>query len=337
MPDPQIITCEFSLFDQGRTYTGHHRKYVLENAMAISVDPEIRERIRLRECLGFYGHGRRVMAKKMRIGEVETVKLPDGTTIVVNNIPSNVTRALDIRSDGTIYHQQEVLDSEPGRIVAQLHASKIGGFSWACPGADGGRVKPTSLTGFEGFDYVHAPGFSGNRGYVTESAEGAAVTQDQILECVSRVVGDDKKAEEYLKAWQADAILEAADLRERLISADAGVADTLAALDMKTAEFEALTAQERAAVLRAQETEARLNGLVTLIAESAPFFIPDDVMHAMMEGDFAKARGIFESAERIDFSQFPIGKPRKGAPKEAPNAKPAEDKTWGSIGRAWDL
>lgn len=337
MPDQEIIRCEFSLFDQGRTYTGNHRKYVLENARAIAVDPSVMERIRLRECLGFYGHGRRVMAKKMRIGEVEAIKLPDGTAIVVNNTPSNVTRALDIRSDGTIYHEQEILESETGKIVSQLNGSKVGGFSWACPGADGGRLKPTTLTGFEGFDYVLNPGFSGNRGYVLESADGVTVSQDLILECVSRVVGDDKRAEEYLKAWQADAVLEAADLRERLILADSNMADTLATLEAKATAYEALTKQEQVAVKLAQDAEARLKGVVDIIVESAPFFIPDSAMHAILEGDFTKARGIFESAERIDFSQFPIGKPRKATPKEAPAIQKSEDKAWGSVGRAWDL
>lgn len=331
----EIIKCEYSLFDQGRKYTGNHRKYVLENAQAIAVDPAIRERIGLRECLGFYGHGRRVMAKKMRIGEVEAVKLPDGTSIVVSNIPSNVTTALEVRGDGTIYHEQELLDTEPGRIVAQLNTSKIGGFSWACPGTDGGRTKPTTLAGFEGFDYVLNPGFSANRGYVLESADAGPVTQDLILESLSKVVGDDKKAEEYLKAWQADAILEAADLRDRLIMADQAMADTLASLDAKSRAFEALTAQEKAAVMAQETAKTRLQGMVDFIAESAFFFIPDDAKHAMLEGDFERARGIFESARRVDLNQFPL--PGSPGSTSTTKATKAAKPTWGSPDLAWKL
>ena len=39
----------------------------------------------------------------------------------------------------------------------EMHASRVGGFSWACPGVDGGRGKPTRLSGFSGFDYVLMP------------------------------------------------------------------------------------------------------------------------------------------------------------------------------------
>ena len=37
-----------------------------------------------------------------------------------------------------------------------------------------------------------------------------------------------------------------------------------------------------------------------------PCFIPEDVQHQMMEGDFSRAKMIFEQASRVDFSQYPI-------------------------------
>ena len=135
----QRLNCSFSLLDGGRQYTGNHRKYIIENAREICNSPATKEKIRLREALGFYGHGRRILAGKMNIGEVEAVTLPDGGKAIVSNIPSNVTVAFDVSPEGVVSHSQEVLDTETGKIVSTLHASRVGGFSWACPGVDGGR------------------------------------------------------------------------------------------------------------------------------------------------------------------------------------------------------
>ena len=190
----QRLNCSFSLLDEGRQYTGNHRKYIIENAREICNSPATKEKIRLREALGFYGHGRRILAGKMNIGEVEAVTLPDGGKAIVSNIPSNVTVAFDVSPEGVVSHSQEVLDTETGKIVSTLHASRVGGFSWACPGVDGGRGKPTRLSGFSGFDYVLNPGFSSNRGYILEGAADTAGQEQMILECLAATVKDDRKA-----------------------------------------------------------------------------------------------------------------------------------------------
>ena len=201
----QRLNCSFSLLDEGRQYTGNHRKYIIENAREICNSPATKEKIRLREALGFYGHGRRILAGKMNIGEVEAVTLPDGGKAIVSNIPSNVTVAFDVSPEGVVSHSQEVLDTETGKIVSTLHASRVGGFSWACPGVDGGRGKPTRLSGFSGFDYVLNPGFSSNRGYILEGAADTAGQEQMILECLAATVKDDRKAEKYLAGWTGHA------------------------------------------------------------------------------------------------------------------------------------
>ena len=165
------IKCSFSLLDEGRKYTGNHRKYVIENAREICYAPETREKIKLREALGYYGHGGRQIAGRMDLSEVQAVTLPGGTEQVITNIPSNVTVQFDIDKDGTVTHSQDVLDSDTGRIVQGLNKSHVGGFSWACPGEDGGATGKTKLTGFSGFDYVLNPGFAYNRGYVRRAPE----------------------------------------------------------------------------------------------------------------------------------------------------------------------
>ena len=184
----QRLNCSFSLLDEGRQYTGNHRKYIIENAREICNSPATKEKIRLREALGFYGHGRRILAGKMNIGEVEAVTLPDGGKAIVSNIPSNVTVAFDVSPEGVVSHSQEVLDTETGKSVSTLHASRVGGFSWACPGVDGGRGKPTRLSGFSGFDYVLNSGFSSNRGYILEGAADTAGKEQMILECLAATV-----------------------------------------------------------------------------------------------------------------------------------------------------
>ena len=104
----QRLNCSFSLLDEGRQYTGNHRKYIIENAREICNSPATKEKIRLREALGFYGHGRRILAGKMNIGEVEAVTLPDGGKAIVSNIPCNVTVAFDVSPEGVVSHSQEV-------------------------------------------------------------------------------------------------------------------------------------------------------------------------------------------------------------------------------------
>ena len=181
-----VIKCKFNLFQEGRTYTGHHRNYILESARKVCYDPATRESLSLREKLGYLDHGRRILAGKLQLGEVETVKLPDGTSMVVENIPSNVTTFFEINENGDVEHHQELLlENAPGRVVAGLNKNQVGGFSWACGGADGGSAGATRMRSFHGFDYVLNPGFSANRGYILEDAD--APTRDMILESLCQI------------------------------------------------------------------------------------------------------------------------------------------------------
>lgn len=122
------IKCSFSLLDEGRKYTGNHRKYVIENAREICYAPETREKIKLREALGYYGHGGRQIAGRMDLSEVQAVTLPGGTEQVITNIPSNVTVQFDIDKDGTVTHSQDVLDSDTGRIVQGSTSPMLAAF-----------------------------------------------------------------------------------------------------------------------------------------------------------------------------------------------------------------
>ncbi len=73
--------------------------------------------------------------------------------------------------------------------------------------------------------------------------------------------------------------------------------------------------------------KAHFKGILESIAGSLPFFIPEGVMHELLNGDFTRARGIFESARRFDFSQLPIDKAAGGEQISAFREQPAEGST----------
>lgn len=293
------IQCSFSLLDTGRTYTGQHRKYLIENAREICYAPETREIIRLREAFGYYGHGRRVLAGRqdLTVGEVSIITMPNGQQAMVSNVPSNITVAFDVSQDGQVSHTQELLDTETGKIVAGLHASRVGGFSWACQGKDGRQSRPSILSGFSGFDYVLQPGFSGNRGYVLESAVPAG---DRILESVAAVVGNDARAEQLVAGWRLDAQNRQKELENAIFESESRIVEV-------TSERDAMAEKLK----QTEEAMTNVRRVIENIADSLPFFIPEAVMHEMLEGDFQRARGIFESARRFDFSQFPVSEKKE--------------------------
>lgn len=308
--DPIEIT--YSLLDEGRRYTGHHRNYIIENARKICDAPETREKIRLNEALGYFGHGRRVLAGKMTLNEVETIKLPNGSSMVIENIPSNVTTSFDIDSDGNVTHGQRILESEPGRVVKGLHNSRVGGFSWACSGKDGGVSKPTLISTFDGFDYVMNPGFARNRGYVLESAADD-VTREMVLESICQSAGvDDKTAEAYLASWRDAEVLRAASLESRMEEMAVMEAALRSDFDAHKAEYVKVKEQLKAL----EDANARRRKLIAESASKSIIVIPDAVQEILISGaneeDFAKLTAFFESAARMDLSGLPLGQAHDG-------------------------
>jgi hypothetical protein len=301
----EIIKCKFNLFNEGRKYTGHHRNYILESAVRTCYAPETREGIKLREKLGYLGHGRRQLARKLALAEVEPVKLPDGTMIIVENVPSNVTVFFEVGKDGAVEHHQEILESEPGKVVAGLNASRVGGFSWACGGADGGPLGATTVTGFHGFDYVMNPGFSANRGYILEDADGNG--RDMILESICKAGVEDKKAEQYLNSWVASVQFRAADLEQRLEEA-AVFEDSLRETAEKQASEIEILKQTITGLSGSSEVRKRL---VLECAAKNVVAVPDRVIDAMVsmsnEKDFFEIVSFFESAARCDINGLPLG------------------------------
>jgi len=304
---PEIIECEFNLFNEGRTYSGHHRKYILESAISTCYAPATRERMQLREALGYFGHGRREIAGRLALPEVCPVKLPDGTSIIVENIPSNVTVAFEVGKDGAVRHTQQILETEPGKIVSALHASKVGGFSWACGGVNGGAMGATKIADFHGMDYVMNPGFSANRGYILESAGN-----DQILESVARATGmTDEGVRRWMQHWTASAVLENAELQEQIVNAAIYEDSLREELESKVALLE--SAVER---IKREETEKEQARVAILeAAGKSVIAIPEKVVHAMLNmssgEQFQEVVAFFESARRVNLSGLPLREQQK--------------------------
>jgi hypothetical protein len=303
------IKCKFNLFQEGRKYTGHHRNYILESARKVCYDPATREGISLREKLGYLGHGRRQLAGKLALGEVETVKLPDGSTIIVENVPSNVTTHFEIHEDGTVEHTQDILESAPGKVVSGLNRSKVGGFSWAMGGRDGGAIGATHVNGFEGYDYVMNPGFSANRGYILESADGP--TREMILESIHQAGVEEKEAEKWLQHWAASSQLELLTLQDRIVQAEIFEDALRAQLEEKAFSLTEIESKLTEALNALEDTEAKRRRIVLEGASKSAIVIPENVVNALLgmsnEADFYTLVGFFEAAKRVDLDGLPIG------------------------------
>ena len=319
----KIVKCIFSLFDEGRKYTGHHRNYILESAVKACYAPQTREKIRLREALGYLGHGRREIARKLALSEVEPVKLPDGSTIIVENVPSNVTVFFECGKNGEIEHHQEILETAPGKVVAGLNASKVGGFSWACGGSDGGALGATNIRDFHGFDYVMNPGFAKNRGYILESADGA--TRDLILESICKTGVSETDAENYLKSWVASAQFRALDLEEQLDQA--AIYEDALRESIETGSLELTTAKE--ALQKEEAAKETRKKLILECASKSVVVVPERVLNALIsmadENDFNELIGFYESAGKINIKGLPLSGNEKKENPTAPLFRPQAD------------
>lgn len=301
----ESIACRYSLFEEGRKYSGNHRKYLIENAREVCYSPKVREQIKLREALGYYGHGIRQKAGRLRPQELNYAETAGGREVEIIAVPSNVTTQFDVAQDGTVTHTQDVLKTPSGEIVSSLHKSRVGGFSWACHGVDGGQHSPTELDDFAGFDYVLRPDFSYNRGYILE---GAGDVDQLVLECVEAVVKDQAKAEAIVRSWKmdSDADMRGRRYRNAVYEAEAKMFSMQDRLDEMQRKLD--KAAREASKLIAEGAKAREGYRTVLegLQASLPFFIPEDAMQQMLEGDFSRARMVFEKAKTVDFRQYPL-------------------------------
>ncbi len=149
----------FNIFHDGRKHNPAPQKFLL-SALAGVLDSSVtRERIQLNEAIGYFGHRFRELTGKIRPGEVEMIE-QGGKLAAVNVIPAIRTKSVVVDKAGNVTHEQEFLDTDPGKAALSCYESGSGGFSWAMSGSNGHNTEQGSVTrSFSGFDYVNQPNF----------------------------------------------------------------------------------------------------------------------------------------------------------------------------------
>lgn len=253
------VTDRFSLVDTIRKHTPQNgRKYVLESVRNTFNRADVKERIKLGEMYGYYGHGRRALyynkAKKLNLPEVSVVMV-EGKPVVLENVPSNRTLSVSIDDDGIVTHTQEILDTDSGRIVQGMHNSNAGGWSWATSGNDSAL---SLVTSFDGFDYVTTPNYISldRASLMLESAEerddelhAALVSQGYSEVAASDIVEHFKKLRSYQPMFET---VHAMDLEGAMLSRDAEIEQLKQRVIEQSAMLENNTdvAKQRRRVLR---------------------------------------------------------------------------------------
>lgn len=203
----KLIT--YNLRERGRQYRGKERSFNIRAIVAAINGPACQERVKNRDMLGYYGHWPRV---KFGMNPAEG-GLDAGKPSLVE--PALVTTLLRAHDDGTIEHQAEFLDNDPGQVAAKLYSGRVGGFSSAID-----QTRPE----FFGFDYVLEPNYSTNRGYTLDDV------RDMTLDDIEAAIYDEQLRGLTRLLDSANAEREAAsDVIERLSAENEQLLSMLAA------------------------------------------------------------------------------------------------------------
>lgn len=152
----KTVTDRFCLYSNARKGRQNGRQYVLSAVKTMLESKETQEGLRLGELFGYYGHGRRQLTGKLEVPETSVIMV-EGRPVVIDNVPACRTVAISVDDNGIVTHTQEILNTEPGKIVAAMIESRAGGWSWATGGRESGKIAVT--TSFHGVDYVTTPNY----------------------------------------------------------------------------------------------------------------------------------------------------------------------------------
>lgn len=238
----------FNTQDRGRQYRGQKRNFDTTALCQLINSPEVQERVKNRDMIGYYGHTWRA---NYGMYPPESVMV-DGVAVALE--PALVTTYLQALPDGTIEHETEFLDTSAGKVAQHTYLSKVGGFSSAMlaqPRRDGVDV-PTI---FAGFDFVHEPNFSTNRGYLLDGIDN--LPHNGNLQRFDSVV------QEFNRANQVTAML--LDSAERDLQA---ALQTIAAMAQENEELLSLLAQKGQMVLDGANSVNRGNSPMSALMVS---------------------------------------------------------------------
>lgn len=269
---------QFNIFEDGRKFNPCPQKWVLDALQRVINSGETKERISLNEAEGFFGHTIRELTGKINPSEMEIIQKGD-QSVVVNVVPAVRTASLVIDGQGNVTHEQEFLDTEPGKAALSTYESGSGGFSWALTGSDGigGRV----ARAFSGFDFVKRPNFIPKH------------RQQMMLSSIQQMQQDDQMllssmGDRGVEADKAQALL--AQFNSHL-SSDADVIDQLLLSQM-------------------MEERSQRELLLSSVIDNSVFFINKAQKEALLRcgsGDKEVLEQLFSSMANTDTSRLPVG------------------------------
>lgn len=303
---PIVVTDEFDLKNEGRM-GGNGRRYVVHAVKAMIKSPATQEGLRLRELYGYFGHGRRELADKLTLPEVEIVMVK-GKPVVIENVPSNLTIALDVDDNGIVSHSEEVLDTAPGLIVQAMIDNHVGGWSWATGGTESlVRGGPAYARTFHGCDYVKQPNFVPLEKQRAMLESAGAGPSDQIAMSLGQKGFDAEALQPMLESWGrlSDKATAASNhqfdimmMEGMLMEARGNVAELKRDLD------EAKEEARKAELERQQLLLEALDNMPLLLTKAQRQSLVD----MKTPEDAQVFRALLESFSSTDLNSLPIGK-----------------------------
>lgn len=330
------ISCTFNIYDNARQFSAIQRGYFLDNFKKAINHPFTRERLKLREMIGYVGHGVRGLSQKMTPDEVDVAKLQNGQQSVIKAIPACVCTELSIDDDGNVTHTQEILDNAEGKVLLGLHKSRVGGFSIAADGNAQGSN--TLLDKVYGFDYVTSPNFSSNRGYILDSAESETATEEMILDSITNCGLDSDEAKNRLDAWHNSSALEAIhyrDMTQHMMHSEAALRADHNELQN---QFDSVNAELASLKTQYADQEAQRKQLFETFSSRSTVAIPMAIMDSLVspsqQSDLNPLLTFLEKTAQINGSTLPLGNAHR---PQFVHATTPSDYEFGSVETAPDL
>lgn len=273
----------YNVQERGRKHNGQDRKFDLPALAALINSPAVQEQVEHGDLLGYYGHWMRM---KFGLNPPESLVL-DGKVVRIE--PAVRTKYLRCDDEGNIEHDTEFLDTESGKMAERLFDSKAGGFSSAIFAKPGGFLDvPTK---FAGFDYVFEPNFTDNRGYLLDSVDVPATTDELIFDSVMADLNQSHAAFNTIY--------------DSLRSDNAVAAETIARLSETLSKMD----EEREELLSicAKHGTVTAGGIAVLDSASAGHVAPM-IINRRATDAFIKSGAAFMTGKLVEFEKDPNAK-----------------------------
>lgn len=319
----------FNIHDDGRKHNPAPQSYLLASLKSVFNSSETKERIKLNEANGFYGHSIRQLTNKIDPSETEIISV-DGKDVKVDVVPAVRTVSLDIDDAGNVTHEQEFLDNDMGRTALKLYEQGTGGFSWAMSGAKGmGKVKSVAKK-FFGFDFVLQPNFLAKDRQQTlfasmteddtqallASLESQGVSNERAQELMSLIANEDAQENDLQEIIVAHLITDNEQLTDSLQSStekfEKQLNDIQAEVSANDEKHQALLASKDKSLEDANAKRQQQNEMLLSALDNSPFLINDEQKQAILnideEGNLAIVENLFASMSQTSLDHLPHDK-----------------------------